>query len=61
MIAAPIQRDVDGVPKGLHLARVPSKGYTGFACASWFTEPTWRVRFNGLWDRDGVPGLCAVR
>jgi hypothetical protein len=29
MIAAPVQCDVDGVPKGSHLARVPPMGYTG--------------------------------
>ena len=29
MIAAPVQGDVDGVPKGSHFARVPPMGYTG--------------------------------
>jgi len=29
MIAAPVQCDVDGVPKGSHFARVPLMGYTG--------------------------------
>src|SRR5215211_3369776 len=29
MIAAPVQCDVDGVPKGSHFARVPPMGYTG--------------------------------
>jgi len=29
MIAAPVQCDVDGVPKGSHFARVPPIGYTG--------------------------------
>jgi hypothetical protein len=29
MIAATVQRDVDGVPKGSHFARVPPMGYTG--------------------------------
>ena len=28
MIAAPVQCDVDGVPKGLYFARVPPMGYT---------------------------------
>ncbi|HLQ61331.1 MAG TPA: hypothetical protein VK131_05660, partial [Candidatus Acidoferrales bacterium] len=29
MIAAPVQCDVDGVPKGSHFARLPPMGYTG--------------------------------
>jgi hypothetical protein len=29
MIAAPVQCDVDGVPKGSHFARVPPMEYTG--------------------------------
>src|SRR5438309_9053936 len=29
MIAAPVQCDVDGIPKGSHFARVPPMGYTG--------------------------------
>jgi len=28
MIAAPVQCDVDGIPKGSHFARVPPMGYT---------------------------------
>jgi hypothetical protein len=28
MIAAPVQCDVDGIPKGLHYARVPPMGKT---------------------------------
>jgi hypothetical protein len=31
MIAAPVQRDVDGVPKGWHFARVLPMRYTGEA------------------------------
>jgi hypothetical protein len=33
MIAAPVQCDVDGVPKGSHFARVPPMGYTGDGAA----------------------------
>ena len=29
MIAAPVQCDVDGIPKEPHFARVPPMGYTG--------------------------------
>jgi hypothetical protein len=29
MIAAPVQCDVDGIPKGSHYARVPPMGETG--------------------------------
>jgi len=29
MIAASVQCDVDGIPKGSHVARVPPMGYTG--------------------------------
>jgi hypothetical protein len=28
MIAAPVQCDVDGIPKGSHFARVPPMGWT---------------------------------
>jgi hypothetical protein len=35
MIAAPVQCDIDGVPKGSHFARVPPMGYTGDVSLNW--------------------------
>ena len=51
MIAAPVQCDVDGVPKGSHFARVPSMGYTGDV-----SRRTTRPGSRGISERGRAPG-----